>query len=91
MPTDQFKMFESGLGGDFETYVGATSGTLYRLDLGKVHYQRMSREDLLADALEKEAQLILIPQNLRCKICGTVFSATNVPIDGEETVDAYEI
>jgi hypothetical protein len=91
MPTDQFKMFASGLGGDFETYVGATSGTIYRLDLGKVHYQRMSREDLLADALEKETQLIPIPQNLRCKICGTVFSVTNVPIDGEETVDAYEI
>ncbi len=55
-------MFESGLGGDFETYVGATSGTLYRLDLGKVHYQKMSREDILADALGKETRLIPIPQ-----------------------------
>lgn len=91
MPSDQFIMFESGPGGDFETYVGATSGALYRLDLRKVHYQKVSREDLLADALGKEKQLIPIPQELRCKICGIVFNATNVRIDGEETVDAYEI
>lgn len=91
MPTDQFKMFESGLGGDFETYVGATSGRLYRLDLGKVHYQKMSRENILADARKREERLVPIPQELRCKICGTVFTAKNVPIDGEETVDAYEL
>jgi len=91
MPTDQFNLFESGPGGDFETYVGSTSGTLYRLDLGKVHYQQMTREDLLADALKKETRLISIPKELSCKICGTVFSATNVPIDGEEIVDAVEV
>jgi rubredoxin len=91
MPTDQFMMFESGPGGDFETYVGATSGTLYRLDLGKVHYQKLSREDLLADAFKKETRLICIPKELSCKICGTVFSATNIPIDGEEIVDAFEV
>jgi len=84
-------MFESGPGGDFETYVGATSGTLYRLDLGKVHYQKMSRDGLLEDALTKETRLIHIPKELRCKICGAVFSATNIPIDGEEIVDAYEL
>ena len=71
--------------------MGATSGTLYRLDLGKVHYHKMSREYLLADALKKELRLISIPKELSCKICGTVFSATNIPIDGEEIVDAYEV
>ncbi len=91
MPTDEFKMFESGCGGDFETYVGATSGTLYRLDLGKIHYQKMLREDLLADALTKETRLIQIPKELSCKMCGTVFSATNIPIDGKEIVDAIEV
>ena len=91
IPTDDFKMFESGPGGDFETYVGAESGNIYRLDLGKVHYQGQSRADLLADAMKKEGSLLCIPKDLKCKICGTVFGATNIPIDGEEIVDAFEV
>lgn len=91
LPTDEFRMFESGLGGDFETYVGRNSGSLYRLDLGQVHYQGKSRSDLLAEAIEAESELTLVPNELRCKICGAEFSATNIPIDGEETVEAYEI
>ena len=84
-------MFESGLGGDFETYIGADSGTIYRLDLGQIHYQGASRSDLLAEAIEREGNLICIPKEIRCKICGTIFSATTIPIDGEELVEAYEI
>lgn len=84
-------MFESGLGGDFETYLGAQSGTIYRLDLTKIHYGKRTRSDLLADATKTEGRLIHVPEEIRCKICGTVFTATSLPIDGEETIDAYEI
>lgn len=91
LSSDQFQMFESGLGGDFETYVGVQSGSLYRLDLGRVHYQGKTRDELLAEAREKEGALTCIPKELRCKICGAEFSATSIPIDGEETVEAYEM
>ena len=84
-------MFESGLGGDFETYVGAESGRIYRLDLGQIHYLGKNRDDLLAEAREKEGHLTCVPKELRCKICGTEFSAEMIPIDGEEIIDAYEI
>lgn len=84
-------MFESGLGGDFETYVGATSGNIYRLDLGQIHYQGKSRSELLAEATLKEGKLTCVPKELRCKICGTEFSAEMIPIDREEFIEAYEI
>lgn len=47
-------MFESGPGGDFSTYVGKRTGSLYRLDLGKVHYLNIPLEELLAPALRQE-------------------------------------
>ena len=87
----EFKMFESGLGGDFETYVGAESGSVYRLDLGQVYYHGKTRDELLVEAREKEGILTYVPKELRCKICGTEFSPTSIPIDGEETVEAYEL
>lgn len=84
-------MFESGPGGDFSTYVGARTGAIYRLDLMKVHYLGKSHDDLLAPALLVEGKVFRVPEEIRCKICGTVFSATTIPIDGEEIIDAYEL
>jgi len=71
--------------------VGADSGSIYRLDLGQVHYGRKSRSELLAEAREKEGRLICVPEELRCKICGAEFSAKAMPIVREDIVDAYEI
>ncbi len=90
LPTE-LKMFESGPGGDFETYLGADSGNIYRLDLGPVKYQGASRSDLLAEAVKREGRLVRVPEEIGCKICGTVFNADAVRIDGEETVDAYAL
>lgn len=84
-------MFESGGGGDFSTFIGATTGNVYRLDLGKVHYQNIPEASLLAEAERKEGKLIRVPEEIRCKICGTVFSARSVPTDGEEMIEAYEL
>ena len=84
-------MFESGAGGDFSTFVGAASGTIYRLDLGKVHYQSIPESSLLAEAEKKEGKLIRVPEEIRCKICGTAFSARSIPSDGEELTEAYEL
>jgi len=90
MPSE-FKMFESGPGGEFETYIGSQTGTIYRLDLSQIHYHGASRPDLLAEAMKREGNLICVPEEITCKICGTVFSATTIPVDGEEFVEAYEI
>lgn len=90
LPTE-FRMFESGVGGDFSTYVGVATGTVYRLDLAKVHHQGVSTASLLAEAEKKEGRLSPVPDEIRCKICGTVFSAHSIPIDGEEVVDAYDL
>ena len=87
----EFKMFESGLGGDFETYVGGQTGAIYRLDLGKVHYQGKQKEDLFKEAVSKENHLTCIPQEIRCKICGTVFKASHIMCDGEELIEAFDI
>jgi hypothetical protein len=84
-------MFESGPGGDFSTFVGAATGSIYRLDLGKVQYQQIPEASLLAEAEKNEGRLIRVPEEIRCKICGTVFSARSIPIDGEEIIQAYEL
>jgi len=84
-------MFESGPGGDFSTYVGKRTGAVYRLDLGKVHYQHIPLADLLSPAMQQEGSLVALPQEIRCKLCGHVFSATSIPVDAEEIVEAYEL
>ena len=84
-------MFESGPGGDFSTYVGEATGAIYWLDLAKVHHQGASVESFLSSAEKREGSLRHVPKELRCKICGTVFSALSIPIDGEEFIDANEL
>ena len=84
-------MFESGPGGDFLTYVGNRTGAVYRLDLRKVHYQRIPLAELLSPAMQREGSLAALPQEIRCKLCGHVFGATSIPIDAEEIVEAYEL
>ncbi len=77
-------MFASGEGGDFSTFVGAATATIYRLDLGKLHYRNIPESELVAEAERKEGKLIRVPEEIRCKVCGMVFSARWIPIDGEE-------
>ena len=90
MPTE-FRMFESGMGGDFATYLGAATGSIYRLDLGKIYYQKISLESLLKPAEMKEGSLRRFPEEITCKICGTVFTAQSIGVDSEEIIDAYEL
>lgn len=90
LPTE-FKMFESGAGGDFSTFVGAATGAVYRLDLAKVHYQKIPESSLLSEVQKKEGSLRRLPEEIGCKVCGTVFSASSIPIDGEEVIEAYEL
>ena len=90
LPTE-FRYFESGVGGDFATYLGATTGSFYRLDLWQVHYMGRSVADLLAPAYQREggaANLLCIPDQLQCKICGKALSTRSIAADGEETVTA---
>ena|ERR1700722_18764257 len=92
-PTE-FSLFESGVGGDFATFVGERSGSLYRLDLGKVHYQRTPLAILLAPAVEREGgsdALSRLPENILCKVCGNVYAGTSMSIGREDVVSAYEL
>ena len=84
-------MFESGAGGDFATYVGEATGSIYRMDLAKIHYQGISAVDLLAAAQNKEGRLARVPEEIRCRTCGAIFSAQSIPVDGEEVIEAYEL
>jgi hypothetical protein len=56
-----------------------------------VHYQKILLDDLLSPALEREAKLARIPEEIKCKLCGAVFSAISMGVDGEEITEAYEL
>ena len=87
-------LFESGLGGDFETYVGQRTGSLYRLDLGQIHHQGRERAVLLAEAQTREGgatNLVRTPDEISCKVCGSVVGAASFRIEREDVVDVYEL
>ena len=86
LPTE-FKMFESGAGGDFATFVGAATGAIYRLDLGRVHYQKISEASLLADAQKKEGCL----RRSGVRFAAPSFQRVPFQSDGEEVIEAYEL
>jgi hypothetical protein len=90
MPTE-FLMFESGPGGDFSTYIGQRTGSIYRLDLGKIYYLKLKLETLILPAIEGEGNLIKIPEEIKCKICGTTYKAEQIMVGGEEHIEAFEL
>lgn len=87
-------MFESGAGGDFSTYVGQKTNSIYRLDLGKIHYLGKTLDQLLLPAIEHEGgitNLSAIPEQIKCKVCCTIFSAESCMADDEKFIDAFEL
>ena len=91
MPAD-FLFFESGAGGEFSTYVGQTTGALYRVDLLQVHYLGKNLLDLLSPVYAREggpSHLRSALEQLQCRICGSSFSARSITVDGEELVTAF--
>lgn len=90
LPTE-LRLFESGPGGDFATFVGAASGAVYRLDLGKLHRMRIPMASLLAEAERTQGRLVRADEGVRCKICRAEFSPRSIMVDGEEIVDAFEL
>ena len=87
-------MFESGAGGEFDTYIGDTTNTIYRLDLSKVRYSEISVDTLLAPVISLENgqnNLRAIPKNVICKACKSIFEATDIEFDKEVIVDAVQL
>jgi len=87
-------MFESGLGGDFSTYMGQATQDVYRVNLGKAHYKDRTLKDVLSPAIAREGKVELlreIPSQVKCKLCGHIFEADRCAVDGEEMIDAYEL
>jgi len=90
LPMD-FLMFESGAGGEFSTYIGDTTNTIYRLNLTNARYSDVSTDTLLAPVISLENgqdNLREIPNKVICKACSSIFEATNIEFDQEVTVDA---
>lgn len=93
MPTE-FRVFESGPGGDFGTYVGLVTQNLYRIDLNKTRHTGKTVNEALLPAIAREGKagmLREIPTGVKCKLCGYVFEPTNYGVDGEEIVAAYDL
>jgi hypothetical protein len=62
-----------------------------KYNLAKVRYQGATEVALLSLAKEREGSLQRIPQEIGCKICGSVFHPKSIAIDGEEMVEAYDL
>lgn len=89
---NDFVMFESGSGGDFETFIGDTTGSIYRLDMHKIHYMRFDESDLLAPALLREnGKIRKIPDEVNCNICKSINKPSPIVFDGDMEVDAIEL
>lgn len=87
-------MFESGPGGDFSTYIGQRTNSIYRVNIGQIRYLNKSLDQLLLPAIEHEgsvANLMAVPDQVKCKICGTFFRAECCMANGEEIVDAFDL
>lgn len=87
-------MFESGSGGDFATYFGWKTNNYYRLDIGKINFLKQESNDLLAPAIATEIgieNLSKIPDQIRCKICGSDFKATSIVVKSDGTIGAFEL
>ena len=92
LPVD-FCIFESGFG-DFYTYLGETTQSFYRVDLDQIKYFGKTLDQLLAPAIEQEGgvrNLILIPDQLRCKFCGNIFKADTYASESDELIDAFTL
>jgi hypothetical protein len=94
LPTS-FKMFESGAGGDFETYFGDKTESYYRLDLNSVFYEKLDKDQLLSSAIhieEGQQNLRAIPEQVRCEFCKTIFHADTAMIDNDNIqIEAIEL
>ncbi len=93
LPTE-FQMFESGMGGDFQTYMGEKTGDLYRINLELNTYLNIPLENLISPIIEREGDKHLIrkiPDNLKCKLCGMEFVGNPAFIDGEEQKSIFEV
>jgi len=89
-----YDMFESGPGGDFETYFGDRTNTFYKVDMLKIHYMNLSIEEILKPVIEAEGgedKLRNIPNEVLCKSCKHIFYAAPISVSGEEKVNAVEL
>jgi len=86
-----FLMFESGAGGDFKTYIGETTGTIYRLDMNKVHYLNFELSVLLSATNKLENEIRSIPEKVKCKVCHSIFKADVISTSGYLEVKAVEL
>jgi len=86
-----FLMFESGAGGDFKTYIGETTGTIYRLDMNKIHYLNFELSDLLSATDKLENEIRSIPEQVKCKVCNSTFKADVISTSGYLEVKAVQL
>jgi len=91
MPVD-FKMFESGPGGDFETYFETEKMEYYRLDLSMAYYLKKDVETILKQIIDFELKprtIVKIPDQLKCTFCNSELDISCIRTDGEEKIEAF--
>lgn len=88
IPTE-FQCFESGLGGDFATYLGGKTGTTYRVEC--MYGSIESAEQKMAELEGGSGNVIRVPASVRCKMCGGPLNVANISIDSETFIDAVLI
>ncbi|WOH38227.1 hypothetical protein RI844_03035 [Thalassotalea fonticola] len=91
---NDFLMFESGAGGNFETFVGDKTGNVYRVDMNKMHYLGMELGELLKPAIVIEdgvANIRNIPNEVKCKVCDSIAKMDTITCEGYVEVEAVEL
>jgi hypothetical protein len=87
-------MFESGPGGEFNTYKGDKTGTIYRIDLNQIRYLKRKMADILEIAIQNEGgieNIREIPNSIKCNSCKKIFSTDDIRVESEEQVTAIEL
>jgi hypothetical protein len=87
-------MFSSDSGYSFGTLVGLKSGSLYRVDLDQIHYQKKSWEVIVAPAIGAEggpSWVRRLPEQVYCAYCKAEFSAEHYIADVESSIEGVAL
>lgn len=91
-PVDDYPLFESGPGGDIDTWQNTENGSLYAIDLFMVAYGQTTMEACLEPVVAHAGgrdKLRHLPEEVYCKFCSKTFHAESGHIQREERTEAF--
>ena len=94
LPSDEYLVAESGMGGDFQTFRQLGSGALYRHDLTMAQYNPNAGAEAMR-LIEAHAggadQLREIPGEQACKVCGKRYAIENASMVAEGELEVFVV